>query len=291
MPELPEVETTVRQLENFLKGRKIEGVWAEVKEKFGKSGGFSSFSKKIKGNKIIGVRRKGKNILIDLSGRKVVLAHLKMTGHFLLGKWKKTSSGWRPLTKGPLANKANGYIHFLIWLDNGKMLALSDLRKFAKIELWDKDSLEKSDLIAFLGPNPLDRGFDFENFKEIIKKKKGPVKKVLMDQSVISGIGNFYSDEILWRARISPFRETGNLKEEELKKLYENIKSVLKKAIEMKGESFSDFRTVSGEKGGFDKLRKVYKREGKKCFRCGGEISRVKIGGRSAHFCPNCQKF
>jgi formamidopyrimidine-DNA glycosylase len=111
-----------------------------------------------------------------------------------------------------------------------------------------------------------------------------------MDQNVISGIGNIYSDEILWQAKIHPFKDISKLSEEELKEIYLAMKEILKKAIAAKGESISDFRRITGEKGGFDPLRKVYRREGEKCPRCGTIIKRIKIGGRSAHFCPTCQK-
>lgn len=111
-----------------------------------------------------------------------------------------------------------------------------------------------------------------------------------MDQKIIAGIGNIYSDEVLWFAKVSPFKRVGELKEGELKKIYSGIKSILKLAIKKRGESFSDYRTPEGKKGGFDPFRRVYKREGKTCFRCGSIIKREKIGGRSAHFCLKCQK-
>jgi len=168
-------------------------------------------------------------------------------------------------------------------------LALSDLRKFAKVEILTKEELEKE--MEKLGPEPLDKDFTFEKFKErILKKKKGKIKQVLMDQEVIAGIGNIYSDEILWKAKIHPFKRVGKLSEEELKKIYKAMREILPKAIEVGGESISDYRRPSGEKGGFDILRKVYRREGEKCFRCGAKIKRVKLGQRSAHFCPVCQK-
>ena len=111
-----------------------------------------------------------------------------------------------------------------------------------------------------------------------------------MDQKIIVGIGNIYSDEILWRAKIHPFKKTNLLKEKQIKEIYKYIKIVLKKAIELKGESFSDYRTPEGKKGFFDKERKAYQRTGEKCSRCGEKIIRKKIGARSAHFCPKCQK-
>jgi formamidopyrimidine-DNA glycosylase len=212
----------------------------------------------------------------------------------LVGQWFLNKGFWRAKTKGFLEDKINSYIHLLFTLDNGQMLALSDLRKFAKIELGETKELENSEEIKKLGPEPLDKNFTFKRFREILKnylqlKRKGKIKQVLMDQSIIAGVGNIYSDELLWRAKIHPFKEVSKLREIELKKIYKFLKEVLKQSIKLKGESFSDFRTPTGEKGKFDVIRKVYQREGEKCSRCKNIIKRVKMAGRSAHFCPKCQ--
>ncbi|MBU4204924.1 DNA-formamidopyrimidine glycosylase, partial [Patescibacteria group bacterium] len=169
------------------------------------------------------------------------------------------------------------------------MLALSDLRKFAKVELWDTSELKNSKGFKELGPEPLNFSFNLRKFKKIIKNKKGKIKQVLMDQKVIAGIGNIYSDEALWRAKIHPLKTASQLNNQELKKLYKSIKIVLKKGIKLRGESISDFRDLQGKKGSFDIERKVYQREGEKCSHCGGIIKRLKIGGRSAHYCSSCQ--
>jgi formamidopyrimidine-DNA glycosylase len=233
----------------------------------------------------------GKNILVDLSGNKTLLIHQKLTGHLLLGKWTLEKGEWKADITGPLSeDPMNRFLHLVFWLDNGQMLALSDLRKFAKVELWDSKELSQSEQMNKLGPEPLDKNFTFQKFQGVLKKKKGKIKSILMDQTVIAGIGNIYSDEILWQAKIHPFKDVSKLREDELKEIFLAMKEILKKAIAAKGESISDFRRISGEKGGFDPLRKVYRREGEKCPRCGTIIKRIKIGGRSAHFCPKCQK-
>jgi len=170
------------------------------------------------------------------------------------------------------------------------MLALSDLRKFAKVELWDTRKLAGSEEMKNLGPEPLEKDFTFEKFKEILKRKKGKIKQVLMDQKVIAGIGNIYSDEILFEAKINPFKPIPKLTLKELRRVYKFIIKVLKKGIELRGESMIDWRDSRGRKGFYDKYRKVYRREGEKCFRCRRIILRRKLGGRSAHFCPQCQK-
>jgi formamidopyrimidine-DNA glycosylase len=289
MPELPEVETTVRDLKKKILQRIFFEVWTDAKKMI-KKPKFEDFKKELIGKEILDVKRRGKNILFFLSSGKILLIHQKLTGHLLFGIWKKEGGIWKSKIKGPLAeDPMNRFLHLIFFFKDGWQLALSDLRKFAKVEILTKEELEKE--MEKLGPEPLDKDFTFEKFKErILRKKNGKIKQVLMDQEVIAGIGNIYSDEILWRAKIHPFKKVGKLSEEELKRIYKAMKEILPKAIEVGGESISDYRRPSGEKGGFDLLRKVYRREGEKCFRCGAKIKRVKLGQRSAHFCPVCQK-
>ncbi|MFA4998504.1 MAG: DNA-formamidopyrimidine glycosylase [Candidatus Paceibacterota bacterium] len=289
MPELPEVETTVRGLKSRVLNRTFVDVWTDFQKMIKKPDNFAEFKKGIIGRKIVNIKRRAKNILIGISGGKILLIHQKMTGHLLVGRWKKTGNRWFPLGKGPLSDSTNSFIHLVFWLDKD-MLALSDMRKFAKIELWDKKELENSEEFKKIGPEPLDKSFSFEKFKIALRDKKGKIKQVLMDPNVIAGIGNIYSDEILFRAKVHPLKRVPKLKENELKNIYREMKIVLPKAIKLGGESFSDFRKVDGSKGFFDKERKVYRREGENCPVCGNVIKRIKIGGRSAHFCPSCQK-
>jgi len=272
MPELPEVETTIRGLQKKVLNRTFVDVWTDDKKIIKKP--FGEFQKELLGKKIQKIWRRGKNIIFDLSDNYSLLIHQKLTGHLLYDKWEK--------------DRVNNYIHLKFFLDNGKVLALSDLRKFAKVELGKTEDLLKE--LGSLGPEPLEEDFTFEKFKEVLKNRKGKIKQILMDQEIIAGIGNIYSDEVLWRAKIHPFKDVKKLKERELKTIYQAIREVLKKAIDLHGESISDYRDPQGRKGGFDKIRMVYRREGEKCSRCGTEIKRIKIGGRSAHFCPFCQK-
>jgi len=290
MPELPEVETIVRDLNKKVLGRAFIDVWTDSKKIVKKPQNFEEFKKEIKRRKIEKVKRRGKNILLELSGGKALLVHQKLTGHLLLGNWEKEREVWKPQATGPLEDPMNRFLHLIFWLDDGKQLALSDLRKFAKVELWDSQKLVKSKELKSLGPEPLEKSFTFQKFQEVLKQKKRKIKQILMDQTAIAGIGNIYSDEILFTAKIHPFKEVSKLNKLELKRIYQAIKKILKKAIELRGESISDFRDLEGKKGYFDKIRKAYRREGEKCPRCGTQIKRIKLGGRSAHFCPKCQK-
>lgn len=290
MPELPEVETTVRALREKVQNRTFLDVWTDSPKIIKSPKNLADFRKEARNKKIERIWRRGKNIIFDLSGNKILLVHQKLTGHLLVGKWKMENGSWRSLIKGPLEDSTNKFLHLIFFLDNGKMLGLSDLRKFAKVVLADKKDFDDSDDIKKLGPEPLEKSFTFEKFEETLRRARGKIKQVLMNQEIIAGIGNIYSDEILWKARINPFRGVGSLGEQEIKKIYAAMKKILNKAVELQGESFSDYRTPTGEKGNFDKLRKVYRREGEECKRCGSVIMRKKIGGRSAHFCPKCQK-
>jgi formamidopyrimidine-DNA glycosylase len=287
MPELPEVETIVRELKAEVLNRTFLDTWTDT-ETIIKNSTFDNFRKNIKGKKIIDVRRRGKNILIDLSSDYVLLVHQKITGHLLIGKLALIDGHWISKEKGILIDDpVNGFLHVVFSLDDERQLALSDSRKFAKIELWKNEDLEKE--LSELGPEPLEDSFTLEKFQNLFLKKKGKIKQVLMDQNFIVGIGNIYASEILFEAKIHPEESIRNLNNDDLKKIYLAMRRILKKSIELKGDSFSDFRTISGEKGGFHSIVKVYQREGKECFNCGNKIKRIKQGGRSSFFCPNCQ--
>jgi len=301
MPELPEVETTIRDLKHKIIGLKIKDVWCDSLktlrlegEKYkgiSQRGVIDKFKRELKNKTIQGIWRVGKNIIIDLSNNLSLLIHQKLTGHLLFGKWRERQGQWIAQEPGPLErDPMNRFLHVLFFLSNGYQLALSDLRKFAKVELWDKKELKNSSYLKNLGPDALSPSLTFEEFKERIKNKEGKIKQVLMDQNVIAGIGNIYSDEILFAAKINPLRKTSTLKDEELEAIYKKMREILKKAIELKGTSVSDYRVPDGKRGEFEKMLKVYRKEGESCAVCGKKIKRVKIGGRSAHFCPNCQK-
>lgn len=290
MPELPEVQTTVDGLKSKVLKRTFIDAWSDCKKLIKKPKRFELFKKEIKGKIIKKVWRRAKNIIFDLSDGYSLLVHQKMTGHLLYGVWQLKNKKWTPIKRGPLDDPMNRFLHLIFFLNDGNMMALSDARKFAKVELWRTNELLKSKEFKALGPEPLDKNFTFEKFKNIFKNKKGRIKQVIMDPNVIAGIGNIYSSEALWQAKIHPEKSVAKLTKKELKSLYQAIKKVLIVGIRLGGESFSDYRKPDGTKGDFDTERKAYKREGQKCSRCGAKIKRIKFGGRSAFFCPICQK-
>ncbi|MEK7062279.1 MAG: bifunctional DNA-formamidopyrimidine glycosylase/DNA-(apurinic or apyrimidinic site) lyase [Patescibacteria group bacterium] len=314
MPELPEVETIVNDLKKKIVGRKIVGVWFNA-PKLIKSVSWrtkpNKLEKQIKGLKIIDVKRRGKNILIYLTNNFLLLIHQKMTGHLLYGKWSfgkaqdKQKVIVRSLIKGALEEKVNNYIHFILYLGNGWQVGLSDLRKFAKILFGPKDEIENLPELKNLGPEPLEKSFNVIKFVKLIKSQKRKIKQVLMDQEIIAGIGNIYADEILWEAKIHPLKQANKLSGKESKEIFLAMKEILKKAVKLRGTSISDYRDAFGKSGGYAKMLKVYphtkreysrygvgvyRRENEPCPRCGSMIKRIRIGGRSSHYCPKCQK-
>ena len=292
MPELPEVETTIRGLNKRVLNRTFVDVWSDWQKSVKKPKSFEQFKKELKNKKIKKIWRRAKNIIFDLSDGYSLLVHQKMTGHLLVGNWVKINNKWQPEKRGALDDPYNRFLHLIFFLDgqDKKMMALSDARKFAKVELWKTDDLLNSKEFKSLGPEPLEKSFTFEKFKEILKNKKGRIKQVLMNPEIIAGIGNIYSSEILWCAKIHPKKNVAKLSAKELKLLYQYIKKVLALGIKLGGESFSDYRKPDGSKGDFDSERKAYKREGQNCGRCKTKIKRIKFAGRSAFFCPHCQK-
>lgn len=291
MPELPEVQTIVSDLQKILPGLKIGDVQTDWKKMF-KNTSFDNFKKEVVDEKILNVERKGKNVLIHLSQKKTILVHQKMTGHFLYGNWELKNGKWLSKNDDPIRNDPqNRFIHLVFDLSNEKQLALSDLRKFAKVLLWPTDKLSELEDINNLGPDPTAENFDFNKLQERLADKKGKIKTVLMDQTVLAGIGNIYSDEILWLSGIHPLRPVPSLTPEELKMIFNSTKKILKRALEARGTSDSDYRDPSGRKGHYQDILYVYGLEKEKCQKNdGGIITRLKVGSRSAHFCPIHQK-
>ncbi len=291
MPELPEVETIVRQLNQKVANRKILDAWTDW-PKMLKTHSLDKFKREIKGRKIMRAHRRAKYILIDLSGGKTLAIHQKISGHLLYGKWEIENNKPVPAIEGPIkSDPQNRFIRFILYLDNGYMLGLSDLRRFGKVLLVNTDKVGDITEIKKLGPEPLDKNFALKKFKELLAKKSGVIKKVLMDQFVISGIGNIYSDEILWYAEVHPLKRVEKLNDKELATIYKYIRLVLKKAVGALGDSEQDYRTLEGKMGGYQNKKKAYQLTGEKCQkRDGGIIKKVKINGRSAHFCPVHQK-
>ena len=290
MPELPEVETIAKELKKKIVGLKITDVWTDREKPFRQSGGLKKFLKEIKNRKIVDVRRRAKFVIINIEGPKSIFIHQKISGHLLYGRWKLEAGNWKAEKAGPLRDdRQNKYLRIIFFLNNGYQLALSDLRRFGKVMLIGDREIENLKELKKLGPEPLE--ISFSQFKNLFIKKRGRLKPVLMDPYFIAGIGNIYSDEILWNAGYHPLTRVEKLKENDLKKIFNSMIKVLSKAIKYQGDSMDDYRLPSGEKGHYQEIQNAYQQTGKKCKKGdGGIIQRIKIGGRSAHFCPKHQK-
>jgi len=300
MPELPEVQTIVSDLNEKIKGDIITDFWSDYKKAIRNK--FEDFVKNVRGKKILGVERIGKNIFINLSENKTLYIHLKMTGHLLVKSEKlKVKSG-----EDYFDDRVNQYVHH-IWrlkaksqkLKAEKRMEFSDLRKFAKIVLVDTDKIKELKEIKSLGVDVMSDEFTLKKFQDILERKSArgglayggkKIRDILMDQQIVSGIGNIYASEILFEAGILPERQVKNLSAKEVSLIFAFIKKILEKAIKLRGTSDSDYRDTDGKPGGFQKMLKVYNRAGKNCPKCGTIIKRIKMGQRSAFVCSKCQK-
>lgn len=266
MPELPEVETIKRELEKAILGKKITRVCVHH-PKIIRQPSVAEFQRGIEGGKIKNILRKAKVLILELSNGKSLVIHLKMTGQLV---YPGTGKGSR----------------VTFYLSDGKTLDFNDQRLFAELRLLD--DWRSWRFIKGLGPEP--SALDKEEFKRMLSSKKTRIKPLLMEQTFISGIGNLYAAEALFRARINPARSALSLSDQEKQRLFKEIKDTLQEAIKYKGSSVDQYVQLSGKPGGYVKYHKVYDRAGKPCFSCKGPIKRVALGGRGTYFCPKCQK-
>lgn len=287
MPELPEVETITLGLRKKIIGKKIEQV--KIIDPNVISSDEKSFLRQVLGKKIKTISRRAKMIVTELSENKFLLIHLKMTGQLVYApRIGKIVAGGHSINNisHTLPNK---FTRLIFIFNNQSKLYFNDVRRFGWIKLIDKDALKK--IYSDFGVEPLTKDFTLDKFKEILSHKKNTaVKSALMDQKYLAGLGNIYSDEVLFAARIKPTRIVKTLAMAEIKKLWEAIPRVLRYSIKYRGTSFNDYVDAEGGKGNFVKYLKVYGRGGKDCYGCRGRIKRIKIGGRSSHFCDFCQK-
>lgn len=300
MPELPEVHTTVEGLKKVAAGKTILEIWSDFhvstshgeRDNIKNERHYKNLKKLATGSKIENIERLGKNILIHLSSGHTIAIHMKMTGHLMYGKYKKQNIYWKATEDGPLQDPYNQYIHFVASLSCGKHLVLSDMRRFASVSVFKSDSIQSHASLSLLGPDALK--IDIKDFKKRIKEmgKMRPIKTVLLDQEIIAGIGNIYSDEILWKTGVHPLSPANKVPESKISEIYKEMRRILQFSIDKGGDSKSDYRNVFGEKGGFQNFHKAYGNKGKKCPRnkCSGIIERIMVKTRSSHFCPVHQK-
>ena len=281
MPELPEVETVARDLRPRLVGAKIVGArstWARTL----RTHAADAFAEAVAGRQVQAVGRRAKQLVIDLSGGAALTIHLKMTGQLFVV---------------PAATPEDPYIRLVLELGDGRELRFRDIRKFGRVGLYGRDPVTGelvtevggSAVFAAIGPEPLDAAFTVREFRRRLRRRKGRLKPLLLDQSFLAGVGNIYADEALWLSRLHPLRSVATLRPPDERRLYESIRSILTEAVARRGSSIDDYTAPDGDGAMQDRLS-VYQRTGEPCPRCGRPLRRIVVGARSTHFCSWCQR-
>jgi formamidopyrimidine-DNA glycosylase len=281
MPELPEVETVARDLRPLLVGATIVGArvsWARTLRTHDPL----AFAEAVAGRDVLAVGRRAKQLVIELSGDAALTVHLKMTGQLFVV---------------PASAPEDPYIRLVLELADGRELRFRDIRKFGRVGLYGRDPVTGelvtevggSSVFAAIGPEPLDDAYTVRVFRSRIRRRKGRLKSLLLDQSFVAGVGNIYADEALWRSRLHPLRTVGTLRVADERHLHDQIRAVLGEAVERRGSSIDDYTAPDGD-GSMQERLDVYQRTGEPCRRCGRPIKRIVVGARSTHFCSWCQR-
>ncbi|MCX6779860.1 MAG: bifunctional DNA-formamidopyrimidine glycosylase/DNA-(apurinic or apyrimidinic site) lyase [Candidatus Magasanikbacteria bacterium] len=289
MPELPEVETIRRDLEKKISTKKIKDIKIlATKSVHNKS---AEFLKVLVGNNFSHIERRGKLLMfaLDKSGKYgYMLVHLKMTGQLIYRNKDRVLAGGHSQT-AMNTNVPNKFTRVIFNFSDGGQLFFNDLRRFGYIKLVSTKEKEKIVKNNF-GIEPLTSDYIFEDFAKLFQKRQTNVKALLLNQKLISGIGNIYADEACFEAKILPMRKASDLSQAELKKLFEMVAQVLKVSIENRGTTFNNYVDSDGRTGSHINFLKVYGRDGEKCKKCKSIILKIKHAGRGTHYCPNCQK-
>lgn len=288
MPELPEVETVRIGLSQFLPGLKI----ADVKHDWPK--GFPNAATDVEqfvlGARITGVRRRAKVLLIDLSTGYTLVIHLKMTGQLVYqGEHERFGAGHpNDSLVGALPDKSTRVI---FTFKRGAKLFFNDQRKFGWVRLLPTAEVEQLNFFRKVGPEPLAADFTPDQFIARLKRRqKSAIKAVLLDQTVVAGVGNIYADESLWGAKIHPETKVADLSAVKLTALYKALRAVLKLSIQKGGSTDRNYVNAEGKRGSYLSFAHVFRREGQPCPRCGTTIIKTRVAGRGTHLCPFCQK-
>lgn len=282
MPELPEVETVARGLNQFLQGEVVRSVRVLREDSIGYPRA-DEFEKLLKTHTFGKARRRGKYIIVSLSMNASLVVHLRMSGRLVLKEKAVTAKQLSALEK-------TNFVRVRMVLESGKELHYEDMRVFGRLWYVPAGLTVESIVpgISSLGVEPLtDLTVDY--LVKAFRGKNQPVKNALLDQRIIAGIGNIYADESLFLSGINPLLPAGKLKRDQISVLCDRVVSVLTRAIELGGTTFSDYQNLSGVNGDYQNAAQVYGREAEDCHQCGSSIERLKLAGRSSHFCPKCQ--
>lgn len=274
MPELPEVETVRRTLEQLIVGKEIEKVQVLYPKIIKKPEVHEEFSDALKGQCVESIGRRGKFLLLYLTDL-VIVSHLRMEGKYAVHD---------------ASDSLEKHTHVLFTFTDGTELRYKDVRKFGTMHLFLKGEEMTALPLGKLGPEPLSDSFTVDYFKSILQKTNRSIKAVTLDQTVVAGVGNIYVDESLFRAKIHPSRVASSLNDEEISALVTEIKATLSEAVERGGSTIRSYINSQGQIGMFQLQILVYGKEGEECPECGTAIEKGKVAGRGTHFCPTCQK-
>ena len=284
MPELPEVETIRRGLAACLKGQQVKRIKVvENKSFWGEKG-------QIEGKRVKGIRRFGKALVFDFAGGRSIICHLRMTGQLIwVEQDRERFAGGHP-NENFVAELPNKQSRVIIEFCSGARLFFNDQRKFGFMRVVETAAVEEDPFIQKLGKEPWQMDAR-ELWEKLQKHARAAIKTVLLDQTVIAGLGNIYVDESLYFANIDPRRLAGQISLAETERILEGARTVMDKSLEAGGSTIRNYVKSDGTRGNYlDLFAEVYHREGKKCVKCGHEIAKIKLGGRGTHFCPYCQK-
>jgi formamidopyrimidine-DNA glycosylase len=275
MPELPEVETVRRDLETRVIGSTITSCWiAPDATRLIQLLTPEEFCRQLTGRRIVALRRRGKYLIVDLDDARAWVIHRRMSGNVLY----RTA-----------ADPPDAYVRAVFMLDDGHELRWTDLRKFGTMWIVEDATI----VMESLGPEPLEAEFTAEVLQQRARRRSAPIKSVVLDQTVVAGMGNLYTDEALHYAKIHPLRPANKLKRADFERLHDGIIKALRMGIDARGSSLGstlrDHINVDGEPGQNQETVRAYGREGEPCYECGTAMRRIKVGGRSSVFCPKCQ--
>ena len=285
MPELPEVETIRRDLEKKILCKKITQVFLGKKMKV-KQPSFAVVETLLNKN-FTSIGRIGKLMYFVINKNRFLLVHLKMTGQLIWAKEGNVVGGGHSMKTEKIDILPNNQTRAWIEFSDKSRLYFNDLRRFGFWQIVDKEALEK--IKSGYGIEPLMKNFTLQNFLKALSDKKTVIKAVLLNQSIISGIGNIYADEACFLSGIKPNRRINTLTKKELEKLFLAIKKVIKKAVDKRGTTFNSYVDSDGNKGNFVSHLQVYGRAGEKCHKCQNRLLRIKVAGRGTVYCPRCQ--
>jgi formamidopyrimidine-DNA glycosylase len=287
MPELPEVETVKLGLQSLLPGRRISKVWHDWPKGFPNAE--TDVQTFLVGAAVVEVRRRAKVLIIDLDTTYSLVIHLKMTGQLVFRSEGEHFGAGHPNHSlvGELPDRSTRVVFDF---SDGSRLFFNDQRKFGWVRLLPTIEVEQLDFFQKVGPEPLSASFSAEDFSErLSRRSKSGIKAVLLDQTVIAGVGNIYADESLWSAKIHPETKVQNIPESKRHELYHALRAVLALSIEKGGSTDRNYVDARGRRGSYLTFANVFRREGKPCPRCGTTIIKTRVAGRGTHLCPHCQ--